>query len=58
MKTQEDLEKAWAKMEMNSCYGNPPVPKILMSYDKLKAFQITEQSKKILTEIQKIINLK
>lgn len=43
---QKDLVKAWAKMELNSSYGFPPVPVIQMEYDKNKALQITEEGKK------------
>jgi hypothetical protein len=49
---QEDIVKAWAKMELNSSYGFPPVPVIPMEYDENKALQITEEGKKNLMVIQ------
>ena len=55
MKTQKDLVKAWAKMELNSSYGSPPVPNIPMEYDKNKALQITEEGKKNLMMIQEAL---
>ena len=47
--------KAWAKMELNSSYGFPPVPVIQMEYDKNKALQITEEGKKNLMMIQEAL---
>jgi len=55
MKTQKDLVKAWAKMELNSSYGFPPVPNIPMEYDKNKTLQITEKGKKNLMMIQEAL---
>jgi hypothetical protein len=55
MKTQKDLVKAWAKMELNSSYGFPPVPNIPMEYDKNKTLQITEEGKKNLMMIQEAL---
>ena len=50
--TQKDLVKSWAKIELNSSYGFPPVPVIPMEYDENKALQITEEGKKNLLVIQ------
>ena len=50
-----DLVKAWAKMELNSSYGFPPVPVIPMEYDKDKVLQITEEGKKNLVLLQKLL---
>lgn len=50
--TQKDLVKAWAKMELNSSYGFPPIPVIPMYYDENTALQITEVGKKNLMAIQ------
>ena len=55
MKTQKDLVKAWAKMELNSSYGFPPVPNIPMEYDKNKILQITKEGKKNLIMIQEAL---
>ena len=55
-KTQKEITKAWAKMELNSCYGFPPVPVIPMEYDENKALQITEEGKKILNEKQLLLS--
>jgi hypothetical protein len=51
-KTQNELTKACAKMELNSFYGFPPVPIVSMEYDENKALQITEEGNKILIEIE------
>ena len=53
--TQKDLVKAWAKIELNSSYGFPPVPVIPMEYDENKALQITEEGKKNLMVIQEAL---
>jgi hypothetical protein len=53
--TQKDIVKAWAKMELNSSYGFPPVPVILMEYDEDKALHITEEGKKNLMVIQEAL---
>jgi hypothetical protein len=53
--TQKDLVKAWAKMELNSSYGFPPVPVIPMVYDENKALQITEEGKKNLMLIREAL---
>jgi hypothetical protein len=53
--TQKDLVKAWAKMELNSSYGFPPIPVIPMEYDENKALQITEEGKKNLMVIQETL---
>lgn len=53
--TQKDLVKAWAKMELNSSYGFPPIPVIPMVYDENKALQITEEGKKNLMVIQEAL---
>jgi len=55
MKTQKDMVKAWAKMELNSSYGFPPIPVIPMEYDEHKALQITEEGKKNLIVIQEAL---
>ena len=55
MKTQKDLVKAWAKMELNSSYEFPPVPVIPMEYDENKSLQITEEGKKNLMVIQEAL---
>lgn len=55
MKTQKDLLKAWAKIELNSSYGFPPVPVIPMVYDENKELQITEDGKKNLMLIQEVL---
>jgi hypothetical protein len=52
-KTQKEITKAWAKMELNSSYGFPPVSVIPMEYDENKALQITEEGKKNLMLIWK-----
>jgi len=54
-KTQKELTKAWAKMELNSSYGFPPVSVVPMVYDENKALQITEEGKKNLMVIQKAL---
>ena len=51
MKTQKDFVKAWAKMELNSCYGYPPVPVIPIEYDENKVLQIAEEGEKNLMVI-------
>ena len=56
MKTQRDLVKAWAKIELNSSYGFPP--NIPMKYDENKALQITEEGKKNLMIIQEVLKWK
>jgi hypothetical protein len=56
MKEQKDLEKAWAKMELNSSYGFPPIPVIPMEYDENKALQITEEGRKNLKLIMNVLN--
>ncbi len=53
--TQKDLVKAWAKMELNSSYGFPPIPVIPMEYDENKALQMTEEGKKNLMVIQEAL---
>ncbi len=53
--SQKDLVKAWSKMELNSSYGFPPVPVIPMEYDENKSLQITEEGKKNLMLIQKVV---
>lgn len=53
--TQKDLVKAWAKIELNSSYGFPPVPVIPMEYDENKSLQITEDGKKNLMLIQEAL---
>lgn len=53
--TQKDLVKAWAKMELNSSYGFPPIPVIPMEYDENKVLQITEEGKKNLMMIQEMV---
>ena len=53
--SQKDLVKAWANMELNSSYGFPPVPVIPMEYDENKSLQITEEGKKNLMLIQKVV---
>lgn len=55
MKTQKDLLKAWAKIELNSSYGFPPVPAIPMVYNENKELQITEDGKKNLMLIQEVL---
>lgn len=55
MKIQKDLVKAWAKMELNSSYGFPPIPVIQMEYDENKELQITEEGKKNLMVIQEAL---
>lgn len=55
MKTQKDIVKAWAKMCLNSSYGFPPIPVILMEYDENKSLQITEEGKKNLMLIQEAL---
>jgi len=55
MKTKKELVKAWAKMELNSSYGLPPIPAIPMVYDENKALQITKEGKKNLMVIQEAL---
>lgn len=55
MKTQKDLVKAWAKIELHSSYGFPPVSVIPMEYDENKELQITEEGKKNLMLIQEAL---
>ena len=51
------LKKAWSKMVLNSCYGvNPPLYAVPMEYDENKAPKITEQGKKNLAEIDRLLN--
>ena len=54
-KTQKEMIKAWAKIELNSSYGFPSVPAISMKYDENKALQITEEGKKKLIMIQEAL---
>jgi hypothetical protein len=54
-KTQKEITKAWAKMELNSSYGFPPVPVIPMQYDENKVLQITKDGKKNLMLIQEVL---
>ena len=54
-KTQKEITKAWAKMELNSSYGFPPIPIIPMVYDEDKALQITKEGKKNLMLIQEVL---
>lgn len=54
-KTQKEITKAWAKMELNSSYGFPPIPIIPMVYDEDKALQITKEGKKNLMLIQEAL---
>ena len=53
--TQKDIVKAWAKMELNSSYGFPPISVISMEYDENKVLQITEEGKKNLMLIQEAV---
>jgi hypothetical protein len=55
MKTQKDFVKAWAKMELNSSYGFPPVSVISTMYDENKVPQITEEGKNRLWIIQEML---
>lgn len=55
MKTQKDLVKAWAKIELNSFYGFPPLPVIPMEYNEKKILQITEKGQKNLIIIQEAL---
>lgn len=43
--TQKELVKSWAKMELNSCYGFPPVPVISTYYDENNSLHITEEGR-------------
>jgi hypothetical protein len=54
-KTQKELTNAWAKIELNSSYGFPPIPVIPMEYDENKALRITEEGKKNLMVIQEAL---
>jgi len=54
-KTQKEIIKAWAKMELNSSYGFPPVSVMPMEYYENKALQITEEGKKNLMVIQEAL---
>ena len=54
--TQKDLVKAWAKIELNSSYGFPPVPIVPVFYDKNLSLQITEEGKKNINLIKEVIN--
>lgn len=49
---QRQLEKAWAKMELNSCYGFPPISTLFV-YDKEKAEKITKSGENYLKIILK-----
>lgn len=57
MKLQKALVKTWAKIELNSSYGFPPVPVIPMEYDENGVLQITEEGKKNLMVIQKALDM-
>ena len=52
---QKYLVKTWAKIELNSSYGFPPIPVISMRYDENKILQITEEGKKNLMLIQEAL---
>ncbi len=52
---QKEIIKAWAKIELNSSYGFPPIPVIQMEYDENKVLQITEEGKKNLMLIQEAL---
>ena len=41
--TQYKLEKAFLKMELNSCYGFPPIPNITMIHDVNEDTKITNE---------------
>jgi hypothetical protein len=55
MENQKEITKAWAKMELNSSYGFPPIPVIPMEYDENKALHITEEGKKNLIVIMEAL---
>ena len=55
MKNQKEITKAWAKVELNSSYGFPPIPVIPMVYDVNKVLQITEEGKKNLMVMQEAL---
>lgn len=54
-RTQKDLVKTWAKINLNSYYGFPPIPIVPMEYDQHKVLQITEEGKKNLMVIQEAL---
>ncbi len=56
MENQKQFVKAWAKIQLNSCYGFPPKPVIPMKYDKNKSLQITKEGKKNLKLIQNVLS--
>ena len=56
--TQKDLLKAWAKIELNSCYDLIPIPVISMEYGEKKVLQITKEGKKKLIVIQEALKSK
>ncbi len=54
--TQKELVKSWARMELNSCYGYPPVPVISTYYDENNALQITEEGRKRIKMVEDLIS--
>ena len=56
MNSQKELELAWAKMALNTSVGFPPKPVIPTYYDENNKLQITEEGKKRLEIIQKVID--
>ena len=56
MTKTKKIIKSWAKMELNSSYGFPPIPNNPMEYDKNKVLKITEEGKKNLILIQNTID--
>ena len=54
--TQKEWVKSWAKMELNSSYGYPPVPVISTCYDENMRLQITEEGRKRIKMIEDLLN--
>jgi len=50
--TNKNILNAWAKMELNSCYGFPPITNFSRFYDESKSHQITEIGKQFLLLIK------
>lgn len=55
-KNQKAFERMWAKIELNSAYGFPPVQVISYTLDKNNVPKITKEGMKNLKLIQKILN--
>ena len=55
-KKQTNLEKAWAKVELNSSYGVSKISPVFELYDENKAYKIVKNARKTLNRIMSMIN--